>query len=65
MKKIDIEFKGRYILKYPVLGGVKLWHQVYRVRPFTYSRSSSISVAAKVLLLVGVVCILWVLINSN
>lgn len=65
MKKIDIEFKDRYILKYPVLIGVKLWHQIYRVKPFTYTRGYSMSVAAQVLVLLAVVCLLGLMINYN
>jgi hypothetical protein len=38
MKKMQIDFKDNYILKYPIIGAVKLWHLVYRVSPFTYER---------------------------
>ena len=35
-----MEFKPYYFLKYPVLGAIKYWHFMNRVRPFTYERSN-------------------------
>ena len=37
-RKMELKFRPYYPLKYPVIGAVKVWHTLNRVRPFTYER---------------------------
>ena len=38
-KVLEVEFKPYYPLKYPVLGAIKVWHSLNRVRPFRDTRT--------------------------
>lgn len=46
---LEVTFRPYYWLKYPTLVGVKAWHTLNRVRPFSYERKRETH--AKVLLL--------------
>lgn len=49
VKKMEIEFKDWYVLKWPAIVGITIWHNLNRVRPFTYERKSERK--AKIMLL--------------
>lgn len=46
---MEIKFKDWYPLKWPAIAGIRIWHNLNRVRPFTYERKSERK--AKIMLL--------------
>lgn len=64
-KKMEVQFKEWYLLKWPAIAGIKLWHHFNRVHPFTYERKSESKAKLMLLVVLLTLVIFFSLLSSD